>query len=63
VAKAWYAETSEVCADGAPVVSLNKIEALIAEGEKIPVEFSEVSNRFRRVELRNRAFRTICEVS
>lgn len=48
VAKEWHAETTQVCADGAPVVSLNKLESLIAEGEKIPVEFSEVSSRCTR---------------
>ncbi len=39
VSQTWHKEVCEVCADGAPVVSLNKLETLISEGETLPVEY------------------------
>ncbi len=40
----WYADAQRVCADGAPLVSMTKLESLINSGEKLPLEFPEVEN-------------------
>jgi hypothetical protein len=39
----WQEEASRVCADGAPLVSMTKLETLISTGEKLPLDYPEVS--------------------
>jgi hypothetical protein len=43
----WYAEVLPACKPNAPTLSLNRLEALISDGEKLPIDFSKELDALR----------------